>query len=375
MAACGWVGDGGGDAVASTQVAGAGPGDPVVLVGHQRLEVSDLDAVVDRITYRSTDDAERRSTGLLLRPRGEAPRDGWPVVTWGHPSVGIADRCAPSTDPAEAAGTVVRALVGRGYAVVISDDEGLGTPGRHPYLVAPSEAWSVLAAVPAAAAVPGAHLGADVVAWGHSQGGHAVLAASEQQVGLLGDRRLVGVVAEAPVTDVAGFAAYTSFADAHAVAALVVAGYAAAHPDLDPAAVLTGAAVDLLPVVDHACLATLGNELEGVDDDQFRSGPLTADPQWADALEEGVVGRHRAQSPVLVLHGTGDPIVPVDQSRRYHREACAAGSQVELQEVVGADHGTVIDRSLPTALAWVDARVRDEPAASGCPSSRVGQDG
>ena len=46
---------------------------------------------------------------------------------------------------------------------------------------------------------------------------------------------------------------------------------------------------------------------------------------------------------VVLAHATDDPVVPVDQSRRYAAAARAAGDPVELIEVPGSDHMGLID--------------------------------
>jgi dipeptidyl aminopeptidase/acylaminoacyl peptidase len=55
--------------------------------------------------------------------------------------------------------------------------------------------------------------------------------------------------------------------------------------------------------------------------------------------------------PQLLLHGDADPRVPVGQSRAYAAAASAAGDPVELLELAGIDHMTVID---PTSAAWAE---------------------
>ena len=52
--------------------------------------------------------------------------------------------------------------------------------------------------------------------------------------------------------------------------------------------------------------------------------------------------------PVWCVHGTGDDIVPIGQSRAYVAAATAAGARAELVEVDG-DHFVVID---PASDAW-----------------------
>jgi pimeloyl-ACP methyl ester carboxylesterase len=53
--------------------------------------------------------------------------------------------------------------------------------------------------------------------------------------------------------------------------------------------------------------------------------------------------------PQVLVHGTADDVVPLDQSVAYARRADAAGDEAELVDVDGADHFDVID---PGHEAW-----------------------
>jgi acetyl esterase/lipase len=53
--------------------------------------------------------------------------------------------------------------------------------------------------------------------------------------------------------------------------------------------------------------------------------------------------------PQLLVHGDADENVPVSQSRGYVAAATAAGDDVELLELPGADHFVVVD---PSSGAW-----------------------
>lgn len=53
--------------------------------------------------------------------------------------------------------------------------------------------------------------------------------------------------------------------------------------------------------------------------------------------------------PVTAIHGLGDKVVSVEQSRRYARAARAAGDAVDLIELPGVGHG---DFGNPTTNAW-----------------------
>src|SRR3954469_15281825 len=106
------------------------------------------------VKYRSVgvDGKATNVTGVVSLPKGKAPKNGWPVITYDHGSTGIADQCAPSRDatdnPAHAYNSYVYPLLNRwlkaGYAVVRTDYQGLGTPGIHEYLVGIAEGRSTL---------------------------------------------------------------------------------------------------------------------------------------------------------------------------------------------------------------------------------------
>jgi pimeloyl-ACP methyl ester carboxylesterase len=54
-------------------------------------------------------------------------------------------------------------------------------------------------------------------------------------------------------------------------------------------------------------------------------------------------------SPALLIHGDADDVVPVIQSRRFHKAALAAGDDCELHELPGGGHFEVID---PDGRGW-----------------------
>ena len=119
---------------------------------------------------------------------------GRPILSVAHGTTGIADQCAPSHDPASDLAAQAR-YVNAGYLVAVTDYEGLGTPGRHPYLVGESEGRSVLDAAKAARQLPGAEAGDQLAIWGHSQGGHAALWAAQLAARWAPELELIGTVA------------------------------------------------------------------------------------------------------------------------------------------------------------------------------------
>ncbi len=77
-----------------------------------------------------------------------------------------------------------------------------------------------------------------------------------------------------------------------------------------------------------ACPDLLGGMPADVPDRYARASPAALAP---------------AAAPVFAVHGTADANVPVSQTERYVRAAEAAGGEVEVRIVEGADHFDVID--------------------------------
>jgi len=42
---------------------------------------------------------------------------------------------------------------------------------------------------------------------------------------------------------------------------------------------------------------------------------------------------------ILLLHGTEDTVVPIEESRKLFEQLCAADQEVTFYELVGAEHG------------------------------------
>ena len=120
-------------------------------------------------------------SGSVSVPKGKAPKGGWPVISYGHGTTGIADKCAPSRNtaggPAESyisyTDDILNSWLDAGYAVARSDYEGLGTRGVHPFLVGKSAGRGVLDIVRAARDMNRKLFSKRFVIAGHSQGGHA----------------------------------------------------------------------------------------------------------------------------------------------------------------------------------------------------------
>ena len=173
-------------------------GQPGDIIRIERLSSAPDGSIGWRVLYHTTDvtGADIVASGVIVAPDAPAPASGRTVVGWGHPTTGAAATCAPSNgiDPFDLI-EGLRALLTAGHVVAATDFPGMGVQGPNSYLIGRSEGNSVLDAVRAAQnmADTGTTVSNDVLLWGHSQGGHAVLFAAQDAPSYAPELRLRGV--------------------------------------------------------------------------------------------------------------------------------------------------------------------------------------
>jgi pimeloyl-ACP methyl ester carboxylesterase len=344
------------------------PGKPGDVIAVQSVKGVDVAATVLRVLYHSQSiaGADIAVSGLIVVPDGPAPPGGRTVLSWAHGTTGIADECAPSKDPSGAGLGLVAPFLERGMAIVATDYEGLGTPGRHPYIAGESEGRGVLDIVRAARSL-GDRVGASkrVVVWGHSQGGHAALFANQIASTWAPELEVVGTVAGAPPSQLTLIAAALKNSPFRFYLAMVAAGWAAAYPDAHPADVLTPLGLERLAQVDKGCSGALAKAWSDVPYDALvKADPATVEP-WASLLVKNDPGFVVGESPVLIIHGEQDEQIPVVSSKMLLDRMCGIGQVVERRTYPGS-HAGVIVPSMPDMLAWIDARIAGEPAPTSC---------
>jgi predicted esterase len=339
------------------------------LIRYQEVTPTVVDgATTYRIMYRSEslEGEPIAVTGTALVPEAPAPPDGRDLLTIAHGTTGIADECAPSKSPGSEL-LLMRDQVGAGRLVAKSDYEGLGTPGRHPYLVGQSEGRGVIDAILAARELPGADAGDRLAIVGYSQGGHGALWANQVAAEWAPDLDVVGTFAGAPATELQLIlrAAPTGFQF------LIVAGFGAAHPEADPALFLTPSAEARLDVVDEGCARDVFAAVSDLPRGQVVRPTAFEEGPWADLADQNDPGNVATDAPILVVHSDADEVVPIILSRFLLDRMCKVGQVVERRILTDGDgHGAAAPPAYRLGLAWLDDRFGDEPAApvSSCES-------
>jgi pimeloyl-ACP methyl ester carboxylesterase len=343
---------------------GSAPGE---LIRYQRVEPSIVDgATTWRIMVRSESLAGDpiAVTGVALVPDAPAPDGGRPLLTLAHGTTGLADECTPSKDPGSEL-LLMGQAVADGWLVAMTDYEGLGTPGRHPYLVGGSEGRSVLDTIVGAGSLPGADPSERLAIAGYSQGGHGALWANELAAEWTPQLEVVGTFAGAPATEIDVILAAAPSLPVAGFAYMIIAGFAAAYPEADPALILTPEGLDRLDVVDEVCGRDVIAEFAGTaPGDLVRADGPGSDP-WARLATENNPGQVRTEAPVLIIHSEKDEVVPATLSAILHDRMCANGQVVERRVLAEGGHVDAAPGAYASGLAWL----ADRFAGSGTPAS------
>ena len=257
--------------------------------------------------------------------------------------------------------------VNAGYLVAISDYEGLGTPGRHPYLVGESEGRSVLDAAKAARQLPGADAGDQLAIWGHSQGGHAALWAAQLAGRWAPELELVGTVAAGVPADLTATGEAVEIGPGKGYILLTIAGYAAAYPRLELSSVLTPAGEAALGIVDEQCAPEVLAHFADTDHTELLQ-PLNPVEAWTTLLNENNPGQALIDAPILIIHGTDD-FLPIAAVERMHERMCTLGQQVELRIIDGGDHDASFNLATADGYDWMQQRLAGDQPVTTCPPS------
>jgi len=338
------------------------------LLRYQPVETDLVDARAYRVMYLSESLAGDPIvvTGTVVVPTAPAPPDGRPVLAVAHGTTGIADECAPSKGPGAAELRLAPPAVARGWVVAVSDYEGLGTPGRHPYLVGESEGRGVVDSVLAAGQLPDAERSDTTLIAGYSQGGHGALWADRVAEDWAPELDVVGTFAGAPATELPLILSAAATPGASGFAFMMIAGFQAAYPDADPAAFLTDRGVGLLDAVDEGCVRDVFVSLAGQTDLVRPDGP-TAEP-WRDLAAENDPGVVATDDPVLIIHSDEDEVVPAFLSGLLHERLCGLGQHVERRVLEGGgSHGAAAVTAYAESFGWFDRLLAGEDVPDTCP--------
>ncbi len=340
-------------------------GPPGTLIKHQLVDVPGVEGTVYRVMYtsRNLQGHPVAVTGVVIVPTAPAPSGGYPVVSWGHGTNGMADICAPSLDPGNAV-PLVNDLLARGWEVTASDYQGEGTPGLMPYLAGKIAARDTVDIVRAARRFRAAHASDQYVVWGHSEGGQTAMYGLEIGPGYARSLHLDGVVAGAPPSQFQYIYQFLQNSPYRYYLFMAAGGLHAAYGDRAPLReVLTPLAMSKLPVLKKGCAAEVASAIDSYQlSDLVNTDPFQV-PDWRTVLQLNDPEDFTSPSPVplLMIQGGDDEQIPVASTQLLENHLCSIGQKLERWVYPGQSHAGVIGPSMGDMIQWIADRFSGQP--------------
>lgn len=325
-----------------------------------------------KIHYRSTSatGAPNVVSGTVIVPQDGriGPR---PLITYAVGTVGLGDSCAPSAGFPH--GTTMEAgliqqLTWRGWAVVVTDYEGLGTPGEHTYTAGRAAGHAMLDAARAAIRLPEAGLGADtpVGIMGYSQGGQASSWAAELHASYAPELKVKGTATGGVPARLAKLAPVHDGSYGSGLLFMAAAGQDAAYPELQLDSYLNPAGRALIGFFRNNCVAvdTTVGSFKRISDLTVRN-PLET-PEWQARLAESDLGTRAPGHPVYLYHALADELIPYALGSGLRKDWCARGATVNWRTIVVGEHVSGVISESPRAADWLADRFAGKPTSGNC---------
>jgi len=378
------------------------PGDlirtePSRLVLEPSGQLGAIVATGTRIMYRSTDSRGNPMvvTGTYFEPDhpwpGAGPR---PLISYAPGTQGQGNQCAPSrmfNQGIHYSGgwdimvnyeeVFVATMVARGFAIVMTDYQGLGTVDMHTYMNRLAQGHAVLDAARAAMLLPDTSLdpAGPVAFWGYSQGGGATASAAELASAYAPELKVVGTYAGAPPADLKELLPYTDGSALVGVVGYALNGIIGAYPEAGELirSKLTPRGAAMLESVSRQCVGqTIINFAFRHLQPYFTEdlGQLMNAEPFKSMFELQRIGRYKPHAPVLINSNRYDPLVPWHAARQLGLDWCAHGADVEFRtnEQPPFLNKLVVNHALPMvvdgepAMQWIADRFNGLPTTPNC---------
>ncbi|MEV7148051.1 lipase family protein [Streptomyces sp. NPDC051287] len=337
------------------------------------------DAAVQRFMYRTTD---RKGTPIAVTATVLTPNTPYghggprPIIAFAPGTQGLADKCAPSRQMPEGTeyeGLPVKHLLDQGWGVVVTDYQGLGTPGVHTYMTREAQGRAVLDSLRAAQRVPGTDLPADgpVALYGYSQGGGASAAAAELAPTYAPELDVKGAVVGAPPADLDAVAANLDGSAYGAFFNYSLSGLGAAYGiDVDAYLSRRGQQVTA-DLRDNQCTTQALAKYPFLNSRFLTADgrPLTerlARTPWKEVVADQRLGKHAPAVPVLLSHSRNDDVIPFRVGEGLAKDWCARGTTVKFSPNHVLGHILATAATSNEGAPWLRDRFAGRPAPSTC---------
>lgn len=330
-----------------------------------------------RIMYKTTN---RTGTDTAVTGTVIVPNSPWigagsrPLISFAVGTQGLADRCAPSrllAFAAEYEQAFAGALLTRGYAVAITDYEGLGTAGVHTYMDRVSQGHAVLDVARAALQLPGTGLDANtpVGIAGYSQGGGASAAAGELAPSYAPELKVKGIASGAVPADltVVGSALDGGL---YAEFMLYAMDGLSSSYHLDPATFLNSAGQQTAQAVTNDCVFDLashaGTHMSSLTQTGAPFSTLATHGPFPSMLGDQVIGNLKPAAPVLITHSVADDVIPYTVGVGLAKRWCAGGATVDFVPTLAPTHIGGANPHFAAAVTFFESQFAGLPATNNC---------
>lgn len=337
------------------------------------------DALAWKVLYRSTTPTGGAVavSGLVIVPKkpwsGPGPR---PVVSYSPGTSGMADRCAvsrgvtvPGADPTSLyEAPFITMLLTKGWAVALTDYQGLGTPGNHTYAIGNALGRDALDVVRAAQRLPVAGLSAaaPVLIWGYSEGGGGAAWAAALASSYAPELKVRAAAFGGVPNDLASMARTLEKGPLGVLVAMAAIGLDTSYPELHLASYLSPAGKKALPLVEQTCLSEGLVMSPVVRVDSFTTSNPLDSAAWKARLEENNLGDRRPPGiPMFDYHGSYDEAVPFGQVKELRDSWCAQGANLTWRAVAG-EHISTYASTASDAAAFLGDRLAGKPTSGNC---------
>jgi hypothetical protein len=315
-------------------------------------------------------------SGTILVPTQSWPDEQRPIIGYSVGTRGLGDACAPSYTLSQGYDyelpNIIK-LLQKGWAVVISDYEGLGTPSDHTYMNGPSQGRVALDMVRAAQRLPQAGLSTDapVILMGFSQGGAAAGWASEISSLYAPEINIIASVLGGVPADLEATGRFLDGTIFAALALMASVGLDAAYEDINLTEILNDEGLDLLSRSKNMCIVSLEDldtkfeTLFSQFTDFAKFNPVD-DPVWQHYMAKSRLGNKTPSMPIYLYHGIFDQMVPYEPARELRNKWCEAGAVVEWHSLFEV-HLTSLFTGPERAINWMANRFAGYPASDNCP--------
>ncbi|NGO79451.1 lipase [Streptomyces sp. YC504] len=328
-----------------------------------------------KISYRSTSATGQANTvtGTVIVPKDgkSGPR---PLITYAVGTVGLGDSCAPSAGFPKGTtmeASLIQQYLWRGWAVVVTDYEGLGTPGEHTYTAGPSAGHAMLDAARAAQRIPAAASSgitaqSPIGIVGYSQGGQASSWAAELKDSYAPELNVKGTATGGVPAHLEKLVPVHNGSYGSGLLFMAAAGQDAAYPELKLDSYLNTAGKALIGFFRNNCVAidsTVGS-FKRISDLTTRD-PL-ATPEWQKRLNESDLGTHKPDHPVYLYHALADELIPYSLGAGLRKDWCARGAAVDWRTIVVGEHVSGVITEVTRVQNWLADRFAGKPTSGNC---------